>query len=170
MTAATAFDVARRLRDPEFRAWLTAHGYTPGMEIYAAAVGETDETVRLRMARGTHLLIVSAPSEPNGLRARLVEGPADGPEPAPPMCDRRWGDGQHACDGMGEHECGCCCGEKPGPTVASRGSPRSASCSAARTCPDTSATTRPFGSSGATTTPTCCLRGTRQRIDGATWC
>ncbi len=110
MTATTAFDVARRLRDPEFRAWLTASGFRQGMEIYTAAIGETDETVRARMSRGRHLLIVTAPSEPGGLRARLIDGPADGPEPAP-MCDRRW-DG-HACHGIGEHECTCCCGETP---------------------------------------------------------
>jgi hypothetical protein len=108
-----AFDVVKRLCDPQFRHWLGEAGYVSGMEIHVARPGETDGDVQVRMSRGAHLLLADEPGSPFGLRARVVAGPLNGPDRGPSLCDRTW-EG-HSCYGLGEHECSCCCGAIPPP-------------------------------------------------------
>lgn len=68
-----AFDFARLLADPAFRARLHEVGWASGTTVYPAAPGETESGVKARMAPGRHLLVMPDVGQPFQLRMLMCE-------------------------------------------------------------------------------------------------
>ncbi len=73
MNHSTASRFGKLLRDPAFRAYLPAVGYTPGMTAWCVAAWQTEEQVRADMEPGRHLLITENETQPWGLRMQVIE-------------------------------------------------------------------------------------------------